>query len=238
MQNFSNFCKYFMRHAIVMIIHYTFGWSKDCLNSLKDFCPEKKVIVFNNNPTKFQTVQETRCQLGFDPLMNKLCQDETNFVRNHRSVSELVEVPRQINQKVKRLPYHGDVLDFITNWLNERNYDAFTHIEPDCFISGNKWLGEMIKQINQGIWVVGFGKYHKTGDYIMPMCPTTWSIKPISNLINQGLSFNKTPPSQNTGWKIMQACRDAHKLTSIDSDDFIHYAKGSGRRHCSSIPLL
>lgn len=226
-----------MKSCLIMILHYTHGWTQECLESLADNMPGKELVIFNNNPRPGQIVQKTRGFWGSDALVNRWCQREAKYARSHPYVTHFVEMPRSSEPDTVRLPFHGDVLDFAFRWCLEAGYDQLMHIEPDCKAHGTKWFRDMEAKIEEGNWVVGTGYMNRTGDYVMHLCPTYWEIKPVIGLIDDlKLTFNKYGPSINTGQKVMRECQKLGKATHIpDPDTFFHHNGGSGTLHSSMI---
>lgn len=227
--------QYGMNTCIIIILHYTYGWTQDCVKSLAKHLPNKKLIVFNNNPQPKQLVLKTRGFWGKSLETNMLCQKEVQFVKNNSFVTEFVEVPRSFNQEIVQLPFHGDVLDFAFRWCSNSGYDSLMHLEPDCVAHGNKWFDDMEVLLHKGNWLVGVDYMNKNGDYVMPLCPTFWKIKPILELINsKKLTFNKYTDTINTGQKIMRECQILGKANFVsDFSSMVHYNKGSCVLHPS-----
>lgn len=199
-----------------MIIHYTHGWTQQCVESLFSYFPNKKMIVFNNNPFLNQKVNRTRGGTGLNHRWNNLCQAETEYVQNHPNIT-VVEVPREFNKKISQLPTHGEVLDFAFNWCQKNDYHSLLHIEPDCEINGCKWLNNMTQKLKNN-WVVGDGT----------LCPTLWDINSVLEL---GMSFKKNDDGLNTAIKIMRECRSQGKFGKASIEGFLHFHKGTRKIH-------
>ena len=202
--------------AIIMIIHYTYGWTQQCVESFFSYFPHRKMIVFNNNPFPNQEVNRTRGGTGLNPRWDNLCQEETEYVRNHPNIT-VVEVPREFNKRISQLPSHGEVLDFAFDRCQKSGYHSLLHIEPDCKINGNEWLKNMTQNLKNK-WVVGNGA----------LCPTLWDINSILEL---GMSFKKNDDGLNTAIKIMALCRSQGKFGNVSIKGFIHFHKGTRKIH-------
>lgn len=210
--------------AIIMTIHYTHGWTQQCVESFFSHFPEKEIIVFNNNPFPDQKVNKTRGGTGLNAHWIELCQKEANYVRNHPNII-VVEMPHKPNKRIIQLPTHGEVLDFAFDWCQKKGYRSLLHIEPDCEIKGCEWLENMTCNLKDK-WVSGIGEIRTQGDSVMPLCPTLWKIESILKL---KISFKKVK-GLNTAQKIMMECQSQEKISSIPyTKEFIHFSKGSKR---------
>lgn len=203
--------------AAIIILHYTYGWSQQFVESYKKHM-SLPLLIFNNNPFPDQTVKKTRGRWTNDA--NHLCQKELEYLKNE----QIIEVPRPKDKEIKRLPYHGEVLDFAFDYC--KHYAKLLHLEPDCTILGDQWWQTMKKQDN---WVIGTGFFHTHGSYVMKLCPTLWDVAAINNL---DCSFNKYNANTNTGQKIMRVCADQGKVCSVgEVADFEHHGNGSKKRY-------
>lgn len=222
--------------ATIIVLHYTFGWTQSFLNSVKSHMPNHKIIVFNNNPFPDQKVTVTRCECGEANNANNLCQLELNFVKKHSSVQCVIEVPRSKERRIEKLPSHGDVLEYVFDWLEEQGYTTVMHLEPDCVVSGSKWFEDMTNSMKDN-WLVGTGHLRSHGDYVTQMCPTLWSVNDINRLrFEKQLNFNKGSKT-NTGQKIMRSCCDEGKVTIVDVASTISHKKGGSKNANSSYIL-
>jgi len=206
-----------------MAIHYTHGWTQRLCKSYIEHM-DQPLIVFDNNPVSDQYIKNTRGHRGESESWNKMCQEESSYVRNLDRTT-VIDVPRP-TESTYELPTHGDVLDFAFQWCLEQKYDAIMHIEPDCNIKSNKWFNQMVSKIKDN-WAVGQGVIHKEGPYVMPLCPTLWMIQKTLDL---GITFNRHKPDINTAQKTLRECEQQGKLGSVRADGFIHYGNGTKKQ--------
>ena len=223
-----------MKRANVIIIHYTYGWTQDLLESWSNHLKNEKLIVFNNNPCFEQSVNYTRGLCGKDKHVNTLCQKEIFYVNNNKFVEAVVDLPNSKHDSVQRLLTHGECLDFIFNWCKNNNFDQILHLEPDCCLSGTNWLNSMIETMKDN-WVVGTGKIKfDRDDYVMPLCPTLWNVSAVVDLMSKyNVSFEKNKLLHtNTAQEIIKKCLNYKKCDTVGFvKDFIHFYDGSKMSH-------
>jgi len=214
-----------MKLAVIMVAHYTYGWTQKCVRSWQHHFPEESLVVFNNNPFPGQVVKNTRGtnRNGLIPHWNRLCQKELNYLE--QMGCQIIDVPRSTESIISKLPTHGAVLDFAFKKCSE--YSHILHIEPDCKIAGRSWLDSMIS-LSWDNAVVGLGRVNKGVGAVIEMCPTLWNVKSV---LEMGTSFEKTDvPERNTGQQIMRNFLEDGGVAAVPSKEFIHFHRGSGRR--------
>lgn len=207
-----------------MVIHYTYGWTQQCVESFLDKT-DRKLIVFDNNPLPGQYYKATRRDAGASPIWNRLCQLESEYVRSLDRV-QVVKVPLS---NPKRLPSHGKSLDFAFDWCQDQGYDSVLHIEPDSVVKGSSWIKQMEKEL-QSHWAIAKKPIMNRGvekSIVVCLCPTMWR---ISEILDLGIGFSKQRHF-NTGQKILKTCQTAGQLATIRTNEFKHFWQGTKKTH-------
>lgn len=219
--------------AIIMIIHYTYGWTQDCVQSFLR-CTDRRLIVFDNNPLPNQFYRNTRKQAGYKQIWSRLCEQESFYVRKLDRV-QVVNVPKPENDK--RMMTHGEVLEMAFRWCKSNGYNTLLHIEPDSKVSGGDWIGQMEDRIRTK-WAVGQAPYINRdwgrNIIVISLCPTMWRIDEILNL---NIGFEKDG-RYNTGQKILEICRDKGMLDAVETNQFEHLWHGSRLHHKSVLDSI
>jgi hypothetical protein len=230
-----------MKRVNILIVHFTYGWTQDFIESWQLHLPHEDIIVFNNNPLPGQIVEETRGSFGNNNYINKLCQKEINFLKSKKNIKQIVNLPNLKDLKIKKLLSHGGALDFIFRWCHEHDIDQAMLLEPDCIVKGTQWINDMICLLKNN-WLVGSAEMRQNQEnYVMPLCPTIWSVKDVVHLMqSQKLSFEKnTSKNRNTGQDIMKEISKNNMCKSVGVlKDFIHFNDGTRILHQKSCVKL
>lgn len=226
-----------MKIANILIVHYTYGWTQDLIESWEKYLPDRKLIVFNNNPIPDQLVEDTRGGLGNNLFINNLCQKELKYLYKKNIIDFIIDLPNQKNKKIKKLMTHGQCMDFIFNYCHKMGYEYLLHVEPDCVVHGDRWINLMLNKIKQN-WLVGYGDFKENKDnFVMQMCPTLWNIQKTLNLVQEKkISFEKSiKKNMNTGQEIMKEFLYLKKCCVVNSTfDFFHFYDGTKKLHKKS----
>lgn len=137
----------------VVVSYRASFWLRIALCSFWTSFPGKKVLVVDNNPLRHEPQHE--------PVLDK----ERRWLLNNPDVIPV------LNTSTKD---HGVGLDLAMQYCLQNGYERMLVFEPDCLISGSKWLYEMLEAMELcQAWLVG--RHQKLYGPIHP-CPSIWEV--------------------------------------------------------------
>lgn len=104
---------------------------------------------------------------------------------------------------------HGDGMDRALEWCKQHSIDVMIHWEPDCTISGNSWVQNMVIAIERGAHMAGSVCFC---GMIQP-CPSAWLVDEVKH------SFNPTPRGFDATHHLYRDLVDIKSLCSVFKDD-------------------
>lgn len=136
--------------------------------------------------------------------------DVTLVVVDHNHISDeqdFLESNGAIVLQGSGSQYHGDGLDLAADWCRANLYHIMVHIEPDCIITGNQWLYDLVNPIENGYWMAGafqlpWGTIH--------ICMTSWLIQKIPG------SFSYSPIIMDREFRRLVNADFLNELNSLD----------------------
>lgn len=235
--------------ATVFITLKTQGWTQDLVAGLREFLPGQDIFAFNNNPRRDQSISQPYYytqNANWEPI----CDEEVNWLKDQSDI-QIVDLAPSMDCS-QRLPTHGESIDAAFKHVQELGYEIALHVEPDCLVMGKDWFHDLLKPLNEGMWMTSTkklpsGRFHPTA--------SMWRLKEALEL---GVSFDCTlmgkdkndPEFQglinvdledfdwNKQWwdaacKPWYECAKLGKVQYVPTGEFKHLWNGSIRRHSS-----
>lgn len=136
-----------IKFACIFVVYKTWRWTPIVVRSFREQLPDCELIVIDNNPM--------RGSVDWIPY----CGVEQNWIRSRR---DLIVVE---NNSADRSAGRG--IDLGLQICRERQHEVMIHIEPDCLVSGRKWLENLLIPMRHGAWMSGslrrfYGPIHPT----------------------------------------------------------------------------
>lgn len=131
----------------LLIAYRTWPWTLIAVRSFQEYFPDQQLVVIDNNPPADHSEWLPRCA------------EEQAWLR---SQSDLIVIK---NPGCDRSPGHG--IDQGLQHCREQGHEFLVHLEPDCLISGRRWLDTLLEPCRQGAWMSGshrrfYGPIHPT----------------------------------------------------------------------------
>jgi GT2 family glycosyltransferase len=234
------------------VSYFSYGWTQECLNSIFKFIPDCKILLIDNNPSKFDDINRKKsfanCLDSKDKILrsHNLCELERKWFSSKSNIIVL--------KTEKRLD-HGRAINLAAKWCWDNDIPIMIHLEPDCVITGKIWIENLLNALDNNYWMASG---HQYPDGSLHITPSAWLIKKSFQLNfdwamkNKDLEdpiypvvcdVSKTEGWHRIGWDVgFKAWFEIAKLNKakhIDAPDFIHFWGKSSQLFCvSHIKLL
>lgn len=212
-------------NIICVVCWHTYGWTEQCIKSLRQYCPYEPLLFIDNNPSKddkrFRKESYNEASRQWKPA----CETERAFIHS---------VPFSTTIQTPHFMYHGEALDFALVWCKANRFQTLTLIEPDCLIRGDVWLRNLKRAIFQGGWMAGsFVMWYKA---IHP-CPSIWQINKLNHSFKTDFVRKKEKLNKeicliedgffDTAIRAWYHLAEKKKAITIKAPDFSHVWNGS-----------
>lgn len=224
-----------------MVSHFTYGWTQDCVNSLRIHCPEFPLLIVDNNPSKNDNEDRAKSYTKTWHKKNyaercEMSDIESKWIRSQKEITVL-DTDHYMN--------HAESINMANQWAHKRGIEILVSIDPDCVAQGSEWVKSFVAAINNGYWLVS-GDMWPSG--IARLIPCAWNVKESLGFGFDTCSWKKDSNSKfykeivkpkyiidwqerlgnwDFGQKYFFECAKIGKFVYVPIWDFKHFNRGS-----------